>query len=118
MQKQKLKMNNDKEECIESISKTLERASAWRKSLTVRWPDDPRNARAYTRLDQLAADVASLTDDQWATLRCHYNWASESWRDGLNQTARQVGFHHRIGDLDYFIKVLVQNLSVSKSVAA
>lgn len=118
MQKQKLKMNNDKEECIESISKTLERAAAWRRSLTVRWPGDPRNVRASTWLDQLAADVVNLTDEQFATLQPHYNWASTIWRDTLNQTARQVGFHHRSDDLDYFIKALAQNLSVSKSVAA
>ncbi|WFT94385.1 hypothetical protein QA633_40055 [Bradyrhizobium barranii] len=113
-----MKMNNDKQESIESISKTLERTSAWRKSLTVRWPDDPRNARASTRLDQLAADVANLTDDQWTALQPYFNWASENWRDSLSQAARQVGFHNRSGDLDYFIRSLVQNLSVSKSIAA
>lgn len=111
-------MNNDKQECIESISKILERTSAWRKSLTLRWPDDPRNARAAATLIQLAAEAANLTDEQWATLQPHYNWASENWRDSLNQTARQVGFHCRSGDLDYFVRVLAQNLSVSKSVAA
>jgi hypothetical protein len=111
-------MLNEKNDCIESIHSVLDRTSTWRKSLTVRWPDDPRNARAAARLDQLAADAANLTDEQWADLKSHYNWASTVWRDTLNQTARQVGFHHRSGDLDYFIKALAHNLSVSKSVAA
>ncbi|MDH2350869.1 hypothetical protein QCM80_09335 [Bradyrhizobium sp. SSUT112] len=111
-------MINDKQDCIESVTKVLERTSVWRKSLVARWPDDPRNARAAARLDQLAADATNMTDDQWTELKSYYGWASESWRDSLNQTARQVGFHHRSGALDYFIKALVQNLSVSKSIAA
>lgn len=109
---------NTKNDCIDSIRNIARSTSAWRKSLTVRWPDDPRNAQAVTLLDQLAANAVNLTDEQWAALQPHFNWASESWRDGLNQTGRQVGFHNRNGELDYFIRALVQNLSLSQSVAA
>ncbi|MCK1459601.1 hypothetical protein IVB34_14690 [Bradyrhizobium sp. 2] len=111
-------MLNDKNDCIESIAKTLERTSAWRKSLTARWPDDPRNARASTWLDQLAADVVDMSDAQWEDLKPYYSWASESWRNGLNQSTKQIGFYHRSGDLAFFIEALVRNLSPLSSVAA
>jgi hypothetical protein len=104
---------NDKEDCIESITKSLEHTSTWRKALIRRWPDDARNARAAKTLDRLAEDAESLTDDHWLKLQPYYSWASETWRNGLNQTARQVGFHHRAGDIEFFIKALLQNLSLS-----
>ena len=104
---------NDKADCIESITKSLEHTSAWRKTLIRRWPDDARNARAAKTLDRLAEGAESLTDDHWLKLQPYYSWASETWRNGVNQTARQVGFHHRAGDIEYFIKALLQNLSMS-----
>lgn len=110
----KLKMiMNDKADCIESITKTLEHTSTWRKAIIHRWPDDPRNLRAAKTLDRLVKDAESLTDDHWLKLQPHYSWVSETWRNGLNQTARQVGFHHRAGDFEFFIKALLQNLSMS-----
>ena len=33
---------NDKQDCVESIAKVLERTSAWRKAIAVNFPDDPR----------------------------------------------------------------------------
>ncbi|MGY3079698.1 hypothetical protein ACVWZZ_006106 [Bradyrhizobium sp. LM6.10] len=111
-------MLNEKNDCIETIAKTLDRASAWRQSLTARWPDDPRNARAAAWLDQLAADVANMTDAQWEVLKPYYSWASGTWRNGLNQSTKQVGFYHRSGELAFFIEALVQNLSPLSSVAA
>lgn len=114
-----MKMNlNTKEDCIDSITKTLERTAAWRKSTSIRFPDDPRNTRAVERLNQLAADAFNLTDEQWSDLQPWYGWASEEWRNGLNQTARQVGFFHRAGDLAFFVKALLQNLSLTSSIAA
>jgi hypothetical protein len=109
--------NDNKLDCVESIVRVLERTSAWRKAITINFPDDPRNMRAVNILDQLAIDAANLTDDQWADLRTHFGWASMPWRDSLSQTARQVGFHHRAKDLNSFVSALVQQLSLS-SVAA
>ncbi|MGY4502378.1 hypothetical protein ACVWYH_006335 [Bradyrhizobium sp. GM24.11] len=111
-------MLNEKNDCIESIAKTLERTSAWRKSLTVRWPNDARNVRAAAWLDQLAADVPNMTDAQWEDLKPYYNWSSETWRNSLNLSTKQVGFYHRSGDLAFFIESLVQNLSPLSRVAA
>ena len=115
-----MKNDDNKQDCIESISKALRRTSAWRRSLIVRWPDDLRNKRAADRLDKLAEDVASLTDAQWVELQPYHGsgWEALAWRDGLNLTARQVGFHFRAGDLDFFVRALIQNLSISSSVAA
>lgn len=53
---------NSKEDCAANITRALERTSLWRKAMTVRWPDDPRNMRAVKKLDQLAPDAADLTE--------------------------------------------------------
>jgi hypothetical protein len=119
LQTQKMKMKlNDKEDCIESIIKALERTSAWRKALTIRYPDDRRNGRAAKALDNLSREATKLTDEQWSELQTHYGWASEPWRNGLNQAVRQIGFHHRCGDLAVFVKVLLESLAISSRVAA
>ena len=116
---QKLKMIlNDKNDCIESITRALEGSSAWRKAISVGFPDDPRNMRASETLDELAADADNLTDEHWRVLRPYFGgWASETWRSGLSKTARQVGFYHRAKNFDVFVKALAHNLS-SLSVAA
>ena len=90
----------------------------WRKAMTIRWPDDPRNVRASKLLDQLALDAADLTDTQWAMLQPYYGWTSETWRNCLNETGRQIGFFHRADNLSHFVKALVQNLSLSSGIAA
>jgi hypothetical protein len=91
---------NDKQDCIESIAKILEKTSAWRRSTAAKYPDDPRNINAAEMLDQLAIDAAQLTDDQWTDLQTHFGWASQTWRDGLVQAARLVGFAHRSKSFD------------------
>jgi len=48
---------NDKQDCVESIAKVLERTSAWRKAIAVNFPDDPRNVRAAETLEKLAVDA-------------------------------------------------------------
>jgi hypothetical protein len=111
------KMNDDKNDCTEALAKALARSSAWRKSLAVRWPDDPRNKRASEKLDKLAVDVLNLTDEQWEALR-PFDLESRAWRDGLNQTTRQIGFFHRANDVAHFVAALVQNLSYSSVDAA
>jgi hypothetical protein len=62
------KNNDNRQEAIESIVKALERTSAWRRSLTTLFPDDPRDKSAADKLDKLAADLAGLTDAQLETL--------------------------------------------------
>jgi len=105
---------NDKQDCIDSIAKALERTSAWRKAIAVNFPDDTRNIRAAETLDKLAIEANDLSDDQWAALNPHFGgWASEKWRSGLSQAARLVGFRHRAKDLSIFTKVLVEQLSQS-----
>jgi hypothetical protein len=105
-------ISNDKHDCIESIVRVLERTSAWRKAITVNFPNDSRNMRAVETLDKLAIDAAGMTNEQWSDLRPYFGWASMPWRDGLSQAARQVGFHHRAKDLNSFVSALVQQLSL------
>jgi hypothetical protein len=111
--KQKTKMINDKQDCIESLTSALKSTSAWRKVTSARFPDDTRNVKAAKILDRLAVDAINLTDTQWLALSAYFGWASQTWRNGLNQTSRQIGFCHRASDLDIFVKILIQNLSAS-----
>jgi hypothetical protein len=112
--KQKMKMNYDKQDCIDSITRALEGAATWRKNTAVRFSDDSRNIRAAETLERLAANAANLTDENWQELSPHFS-SSDAWRKGLSQTSRQVGFWHRAKNLDAFVNVLAHNLS---SVAA
>jgi hypothetical protein len=112
------KMILEKQDCIASIAEALNRTSVWRKSLVVKFADDPRNASAAATLDKLAENTSRLTDEQWSELKPYFGgWASENWRKGLSQAARQVGFHHKARDLTAFVKSLVGVLSLP-SVAA
>ena len=106
-------MLNQKQDCIESLTGRLKSTSAWRKATSARFPDDTRNVKAAKTLDRLAAEAINLTDAQFLELSPYFGWASEAWRNGLNQTSRQIGFFHRAGDLDVFVKILIQNLSAS-----
>ena len=106
-----------KQECIESLASVLKGTATWRKGTAARFPDDGRNMRAAYTLEKLAVEAADLTDAQWLELQRHYSWESKTWRDAVNQTARQVGFAFRAGDLDYFVRELVKTLSLL-SVAA
>jgi hypothetical protein len=110
-------MINDKNDAVEYIIRVLEQKSAWRKAITAKFPDDPRNKRASDRLDQLAVEAAGMTDDQFAALKPYFGWASVAFRDAMSQVARQVGFHHRTKDFASFVAALVHELSLS-SVAA
>jgi hypothetical protein len=110
--------DNNKSECIESVVRILERTEAWRRTLSIRFQNDPRNLRSAEVLNQLAKDAANLTDDQWLALSPHYNWASEKWRSALNDTARGIGFHIRTKQFDIFLKALLQRLTPVVSVAA
>jgi hypothetical protein len=109
----------DKQDCIESITRVLEKTSAWRQAVIARHPEDARNVKAVRALNRLAADAVNLTDEHWGSLKPYFGggWNSHTWRNGLNQTAKQIGFWHRAGDLDIFVKIIIQNMSAS-SVAA
>jgi hypothetical protein len=106
----------EKQDCIESIIKILERTSAWRKAISVNFPDDTRNMKAAHTLDSLAVEATNLTDEQWAELQPHFSWSSERWRNALSHSARGVGFHYRSKDLKFFAKALIEQLSLSSSV--
>jgi hypothetical protein len=114
-QQKNANMTNDKQACIDSISRVLERTAVWRKAIAVNFPDDSRNMRAAATLEKLAVDVANLTDEQWSALERYFSngWNSEKWRSGLSQVARSVGFHNRATDFNFFAKVLVHQLSLT-----
>jgi cyclopropane fatty-acyl-phospholipid synthase-like methyltransferase len=109
-------ISNNKEDCIESIVRGLERTSAWRKAISANF-NDPRNMRAVVTLDQLSIEAAGMTDDQWAVLKDHYAWTSLAWRNRLTQVTRQIGFYNRKRDFGSFVAALVHELSLSRLAA-
>jgi hypothetical protein len=113
-------MNEQKQDCSDSIAHELGGTAKWRKVTAAKYPDDSsRNIRASETLNKLAADAVNLTDSQWESLKPYFGgWASETWRNGLTQVARQIGFSHRGKDLESFISVLARQMSQSTSVAA
>jgi hypothetical protein len=110
-------MNDNKQDCIESIIYTLNRTATWRKGMAIKYPNDPGNNRAVKMLDQLAVDAASMTEEQWSKLEPQFSWASGVWRNGVSEAARNVAFGHRARDFDSFVKAIVLHMAQS-SVAA
>jgi hypothetical protein len=108
---------NDKQNCIESMGSAQKATAAWRRETALRFPDDPRNLKAASILDQLATDVTNLNDERWLLLKPYFGWVSETWRAALNLTVRQVGFSQRAKEIDSFVGVLVHQLSQPSFVA-
>jgi hypothetical protein len=108
---------NEKIDCVDALVFGLNRTAEWRKKMAVRYPADPRNARAAECLAKLASDATALSDGAWMQLQSHCGWANERWREAISQSARAVGFQHKIKDLPSFVAHLLDVLSQS-SVAA
>ncbi len=101
---------NNKKYCVDSLSGSLKRTASWRRSLQTRFPNDPRNERAATRLDQLASEVNELTEDAWLELQKFYAWDSWNWSDAVSAASRQVEYRN-VNTLPAFTKTLVGILS-------
>jgi len=111
-------MIDNKTDCVDCLVRSLERSSVWRRSLSAKFPDDPRNQRAAETLDTLAVQAARMTDEQFALLQPHFSWASPSWRAAVSTSCRQVGFHNRSKEFDSFARALVHELSLPSRIAA
>jgi hypothetical protein len=110
-------IENEKIDCVDALVFGLNRTAEWRRKMAVRYPSDPRNARAAECLAKLAIDATALSDGAWLQLQQHCGWASERWREAISQAARAVGFQQKIKDLPSFVAHLLDVLSQS-SVAA
>jgi hypothetical protein len=108
--------SNDKQDCIESIVRILERTAEWRKTALARF-DDPRNLKAAETLERLAIDASGLSDEQWADLQPHFAWSSQFWRDDLFQAARLVGFAHKSKGFDAFVRLVLRQITPSRVAA-
>jgi hypothetical protein len=98
---------NEKVDCIDSLSFGIHRTKLWREKMLAKHPSDPRNGRAAECLGKLAIDAKDLSDKDFALLQPYCNWASERWREAISQTSRLAGFQHKINDLPSFVKTLV-----------
>jgi hypothetical protein len=103
--------NENKIDCIDSLIFGLSRTRDWRRSTAAKYPSDPRNIRAVECLSSLANESSQLSEADWLRLQKHFGWASESWREAVSQTARLVGFKHKIKDLPSFVEHLLEVLS-------
>jgi hypothetical protein len=100
-------IENEKIDCTDALAFGIHRTRLWREKMLVKYPSDLRNGRAVECLGKLAADAKDLSDDAWSRLKPHSGWASEPWRDAISQTARMVGFQHKIQDLPTFVERLL-----------
>jgi hypothetical protein len=98
---------NEKVDCIDSLIFGLNRTAEWRQKMATKYRSDPRNARAAECLAVLATDASELSDNEFSLLKPYCGWASEPWREAISQTARLVGFQHKIKDMPSFVKTLV-----------
>jgi hypothetical protein len=108
-------MINNKPNCIEDISASVRRSAVSRRRLHAKY-NDPRNGKAADTPDRLANEMHDMTDDEWAELETHYNWASRKWSEAVSETARRVGFRH-VDTAPAFVNNLIEILS-QLSVAA
>jgi hypothetical protein len=93
-----MNIENEKIDCTDALTFGLNRTAQWREKMAVRYPSDPRNARAAECLLKLASEANELSDADWSRLAPHASWANEHWREAISQTARAVGFQHKVKD--------------------
>lgn len=103
--------NENKIDCIDSLIFGISRTGDWRRSTACKFPTDFRNIRAAECLAKLATEASQLNESEWLLLQPHFGWASESWREAVSQTARLVGFRHKIKDLPSFVTHLLDVLT-------
>jgi hypothetical protein len=106
----------EKSDCTDTFKVGFNHTGRWRGRLANKFPGDPRNAKAATYLLKLADEAGELTDQDWARLQPHYEFASKRFQDAVSETGRLVGFQHKITNLHSFVDALVDVLS--KPVAA
>ena len=102
-----MRTENEKVDCIDSLSFGIHRTKLWREKMLAKHPSDPRNGRAAECLAKLAIDAADLTDHEFSLLKPYCGWASEPFREAISQVGRMVGFQHKIKDLPSFVETLV-----------
>ena len=98
---------NEKIDCSDTLTFGIHRTKLWREKMLAKYPSDPRNGRAAECLGKLAVDAKDLSEELWLELKPYSGWASESFREGISQTARMVGFQHKIQDLPTFVERLL-----------
>jgi hypothetical protein len=100
--------DENKIDCIDSLVFGLNRTAEWRKKMAIRYPSDPRNARAAERLSRLAIEAAGLSDDAWLKMQPHYGgWANKRWWEAISQAAQGAGFQPKTKDLQSFVEHLL-----------
>ena len=106
---------NEKTDAIDALIFGLNRTALWRQKMATKYPLDPRNHKAAECLSRLAADANTLSESAWFELKPHAGWASERFREAISETARSVGFQHKITDLHSYVRQLLSVLSQPQS---
>jgi hypothetical protein len=98
---------------LDHTSYTLGRASNWRRQQAVRFPDDPRNAVAASRLFDLASQADDISDSIWNPLRPFFNPKDSHYSDAVSRSCRDVGFRTNPRDFDDFAQSILDSFAVS-----
>lgn len=93
---------------LDSLTYSLARTAAWRRSLVLKY-EDPRNERAATQLEELAkANVHGVDPEVWERISPHLN--TRAMRDALNEASRDVGFRRRPDTFNDFLEIVIEKL--------
>jgi hypothetical protein len=94
---------------IEAIQFRIARTADWRRSLAADYPDDDRNGRAATRLDQLAkADPRGVSTETLAALADQMT--SRTMPGAISEAARDVEFRRQREGLDEFLQIVLTKI--------
>jgi hypothetical protein len=91
----------------------LGKTGNWRRLLTIRHPEDTRNAVAAERLFDLASQADDISDPVWNSLRPFFNPKNSRYSDAVSRACREVGFRTYPRDIDDFALTILDALAVS-----
>ena len=84
------------------IAASLSRTATWRRGMVLKWPSDPRNARAAASLDALSqVDGSDVLPDTSAEIEPFLGLQMTD--DVLSEVGWETGFKHRHKDIDGFL---------------
>ncbi len=96
--------DENKIDCIDSLVFGLNRTAEWGKKMAIRYPSDPRNARAAECLSRLAIEAAGLSDDAWLKMQPHVRRLGKTSDGGKRSVKRR-------GALDFNLELKICNRS-------
>jgi len=94
---------------VDFIKFRLAGSSAWRRCLSTKFPDDPRNLLAAKALGRLANDDSEISPVTMAAIKPFVD--GPEFVDAVSAVATSVFFRTRPENLDEFLRLVVAKLT-------